>query len=53
MKKYICIQICPELDGDNLPHCSITEETLNEIRFSDFCPCGNLEKWEEIKESHK
>jgi len=49
MKKYICIQKCPELDEENLKHCIVTEETLQEIRFSDYCPCGNQEKWEEIE----
>ena len=50
MKRYICIQKCPELDCDNSKHCTNTEEgiqTKEEIR--DYCPCGNTAMWVDLE----
>lgn len=50
-KIYICIQKCPELDFNNEKHCTGTGDYIKRVeeRRGDFCPCGNFEKWEELK----
>lgn len=50
-KTYICITKCPELDCDNSPHCIGTGDYIKreEELWHDFCPCGNVAKWEEYK----
>lgn len=47
MKKFICTQKCPELDIDNAYHCTTGGENF------DYCPCGNIPKWEEILKKMK
>jgi hypothetical protein len=51
-KIYICITKCPELDDDNSKHCAGTGDYIKrrESIGRDFCPCGNIAKWEEYKE---
>lgn len=48
--KLICIQKCPELEGENLKHCTDTRSGIErrEERYSDYCPCGNTPIWEPI-----
>lgn len=49
-KTYICITKCPELDCEDFPHCIFTGDYIKrrESIGRDFCPCGNVDKWEEI-----
>lgn len=52
MRKFICVANCPELDCEGGKHCEVKVEwSLSEIEKDgrDFCPCGNYEKWEEVK----
>ena len=51
MKKFICVSKCPELDRDNSKHCTDTEENINYKKdmCKDYCPCGNIANWKEIK----
>ena len=52
MKKFVCIAKCPELDCDNLCHCTDTKEGIQrrEEKRQDYCACGNEAIWEEIIE---
>lgn len=50
MNRYVCLAKCPELDIDNLAHCIISQEDLdNDIE----CPCGNKPKYEKVIEHGK
>ena len=50
MKEFMCIQKCPEIEGTGYGHCRDTEKGIQEReeRFGDYCPCGNIAKWQEL-----
>lgn len=51
-KLYICIAKCPELDVSETKHCTVTlkQRREREEQYGDYCPCGNEDKWEELKQ---
>lgn len=56
MEKFICVAKCHELDDcENnclkLTHCIDTKKGIaDKEKRGDYCPCGNVAKWEEVKE---
>ena len=49
-KTLICTANCPELDCENLMHCTFSEYELENPRFDNgICPAGNYTKLEKIK----
>lgn len=49
--KMICVAKCPELDDENLPHCTDTLDVINEKEAErDYCPCGNRTIWRPLEE---
>lgn len=47
--KYTCITKCPDLDCDNIKHCTATAEYLKMLKDrgrDDFCPCGKMPVYE-------
>lgn len=49
-KRYICVAKCPELDRNKARHCCVSVVSNGTIAYMENheCPCGNLDKWEEI-----
>lgn len=53
-KTYICTTKCLELDLKDEKHCKLKIKSSNDIELAHMheCPCGNNEKWEELKENY-
>lgn len=47
--KYVCTQLCKELDLDRCKHCITKDVKLFQERFNGSCPVGNIPQWELIK----
>ena len=52
IKRYTCVQKCPELDYDNKKHCSEYEDGYchKYTKEHGCCPVGNLPIWKEVED---